>query len=233
MDILYEHNMSVMSFQVVLVTRSILPPKVGDVVFFDPPRELDEAIANSKIGRAAAAAAAAGDSEKINIVPTKGKQFLKRVVGVPGEQVGVWNSNPFVALQCNDGEDCTYRVDRTGSYARPDVFPDESWNRVTTTTTINTNINAENDVNTDSGVLAGDEYFVAGDNGKRSVDSRVWGPLKRKYLFGTAQWVIFPREHIGRILDGPMSLEKEDTHGADGDITSGSGPWEVRKNGGF
>ena len=177
---------------VVLVTRSILPPRNGDVVFFNPPKELDEAIANSKVGRAAAA-------ENVQVVSTKGKQFLKRVVGVPGDRVGVYNSNPYVLLGCT-GDDCTYRVDRTGEYSRPDVFTDESWNRVSPT--INTKIDEEN------GRLDRGEYFVAGDNGFRSVDSRVWGPLKQKYLFGTAQWVIFPSNHFGPIQPGPFAVEK-------------------------
>ncbi|KAL7499268.1 hypothetical protein ACHAWT_006889 [Skeletonema menzelii] len=166
---------------VVLVTRSILPPRNGDVVFFNPPKELDEAIANSKVGRAAAA-------ENVQVVSTKGKQFLKRVVGVPGDRVGIYNSNPYVLLGCT-GDDCTYRVDRTGEYSRPDVFADESWNR-------------------ENGRLDRGEYFVAGDNGFRSVDSRVWGPLKQKYLFGTAQWVIFPSNHFGPIQPGPFAVEK-------------------------
>lgn len=177
---------------VVLVTRSILPPRSGDVAFFNPPRELDEAIANSKVGRAAAA-------ENVQVVSTKGKQFLKRVVGVPGDRVGVFNSNPYVLLECT-GDECTYKVDRTGEYSRPDVFADESWNRISPT--INTNIDEESDR------LHRGEYFVAGDNGFRSVDSRVWGPLKQKYLFGTAKWVIFPANHFGPIQPGPFTIEK-------------------------
>ena len=176
---------------IVLVTRSILPPKAGDVVFFNPPKELDEAIANSKVGRAAAA-------ENVQVVSTKGKQFLKRVVGVPGNRVGVKNSNPFVILD----DDNTYRVDRTGEYSRPDLFPEESWNRITPT--IITNIHQE----VETTRLAKGEYFVAGDNGFRSVDSRVWGPLKQKYIFGTAQWIVFPLNHFGSIQPGHFVIEE-------------------------
>ena len=230
----------------VLVTRSIFPPNVGDVVFFNPPSELDEVIANSKIGRAAATAAAASSSDvssvmsmdpvdsstKVTIVPTKGKQFLKRVVGIPGEKVGVWNFNPFVILQCrkdesNDAETriCTYRVVKTGEYSRPDIFPEESWNRATTAAATSST----------TSILAKDEYFVAGDNGYRSVDSRVWGPLKRKYLFGTAQWVIYPMEHFGRIRSGPLFLEQKEVKiGQDFDSgganMKNNGLWSVWEN---
>mmetsp|Transcript_19917 Transcript_19917/g.43180 ORF Transcript_19917/g.43180 Transcript_19917/m.43180 type:complete len:232 (+) Transcript_19917:39-734(+) len=191
---------ALMPGDVVLVTRSIFTkPKANDVAFFNPPSELDDAVANSKIGRAAAA-------EKVPIASTKGKQFLKRVVGVPGDVVGVSNANPYVTLQCNDADtDCSYRVDRTGDYQRPDVFPDESWNRVTPTINIGNGV----EVNADETTLAKGQYFVAGDNGYRSVDSRVWGPLKEKYLFGTVKWVIFPMKHFGPIQPGPFVMEKE------------------------
>lgn len=192
---------ALMPKDVVFVTRSIITkPKAGDVVFFNPPSELDEAIANSKIGRAAA-------TEKVTIASTKGKQFLKRVVGVPGDEVGVSDSSPYVKLQCNDDNtDCPYRVDKTGAYSRPDVFSDDSWNRVTPT--IRFDNNAESKPDDAQATLAKGQYFVAGDNGYRSVDSRVWGPMKEKYLFGTANWVIFPLEHFGPIKPGPFVVEK-------------------------
>jgi len=199
---------ALMPRDVVLVTRDIFGPKVNDIVFFNPPRELDEAIANSKIGRAAAKEAEQAKqagvdttNNKITIASTKGKQFIKRVVGVPGERVGVSNSNPYVAICNNDESDCTYRVDITGAYSRPDVFTVESWNRIKPT------IQFGNEETDNSQTLKKGEYFVAGDNGARSVDSRVWGPLQQKYIFGTAKCIIFPINHFGPIQPGPFTME--------------------------
>ena len=202
---------ALMPGDVVLVTRSILTmPKVNDVVFFNPPPELDVAIANSKIGRDAAAAAVTTSSQTksdaVPIISTKGKHLLKRVVGIPGDSVGVSKSNPFVLLRCEDtitNRDCTYRLDKTGEYSRPDIFPEESWNRQQPTIHTRSSL----DFNTYPSTLGNDQFFVAGDNGFRSVDSRVWGPLEAKYIFGTANWVIYPLQHFGPISPGPFLLE--------------------------
>jgi signal peptidase I len=159
---------------IILVTRTIpigpLKPNVGDVVFFDAPSELDAAI--SKF---------AAEQAYTDTASTKGKQFLKRVVAVPGESVGVKQSSPYVQLS-----DTKYRFDVIGPYARPEVFPDSSWDRPIA-------------------LLGKNEYFVAGDNGYRSVDSRVWGPLKQKYIVGTAKWVLWPLNDFGPVKAGQIS----------------------------
>jgi len=56
--------------------------------------------------------------------------------------------------------------------------------------------------------LARDEYFVAGDNGFRSCDSRVWGALKSKYIVGTARIVIWPLDDFGPVQPGALSEVK-------------------------
>ncbi|HUO50724.1 MAG TPA: signal peptidase I [Candidatus Paceibacterota bacterium] len=40
--------------------------------------------------------------------------------------------------------------------------------------------------------LASDEYFVLGDNRAESSDSRVWGPLQRKYIIGKVVARLWP-----------------------------------------
>jgi signal peptidase I len=169
---------------VVLVTRTIWPlqPSVGDVVLFDPPSELYNSIQASGIIQENVRAS----------LPEKGQQFLKRVVAKEGEYVGVKNSEPFVNLSMKNGnEDIPpkqrFRVDIIGPYAQPDVFPSDSWNRSPTQLGKNT-------------------YFVAGDNGFRSVDSRVWGALDGKYILGSARWVIWPLEHFGPIKEGQIFI---------------------------
>ena len=181
---------------VVLVTRSLpmlgkaFQPKVGEVVFFDAPSELERVISQRMVKESQSPSSEVVNDDMANLVSTasgsttestKGKQLLKRVVAVPNEKVGVKQSSPFVQVS-----DSKYRFDVIGPYARPEIFSADSWNRPPTT-------------------LGKKEYFVAGDNGYRSVDSRVWGPLQQKYLIGTAQWVVWPLDHFGPIPPGPIS----------------------------
>ncbi|MBE6153949.1 MAG: signal peptidase I [Firmicutes bacterium] len=51
--------------------------------------------------------------------------------------------------------------------------------------------------NTDKITLKEDEYFVLGDNRAISLDSRVFGPVKKKDISGTASLVLYPFNKIG------------------------------------
>lgn len=194
----------------VLVTRSLpvgpLKPKVGDVVLFDPPEELEKAVASTVMGQKGEAKSLAGS------------QLLKRVMAVEGEGVGVKRSEPYVYLDVEadswvnhkDNEpglsnplkgQRKVRIDLVGPYASPEIFPPSSWDRP---------LPAE--------PLKQNEYFVAGDNGFRSVDSRVWGPLKGRYVFGTARWVLLPPAHFGPVEPGNIVTTQTTGGGGGGGV---------------
>lgn len=93
--------------------------------------------------------------------------FIKRIIGLPGETLEL-NGNTTTITQ-TDGT--TITLDEP--YVQ---MPRES---VLTKT------------------LAQDEYFVMGDNRLASLDSRVWGPLKRDHIIGRAYLRLLPFNMLG------------------------------------
>jgi signal peptidase I len=47
--------------------------------------------------------------------------------------------------------------------------------------------------------VQGDEYFVMGDHRDSSNDSRVFGPVPRKFIYGKAVFAYWPVDHFGII----------------------------------
>ncbi len=83
------------------------------------------------------------------------KNFIKRIIGLPGETVIV-GQNSVTIINEENPEGFVLE--------QPYVFHTSSIeSRVT---------------------LSDDEYFVMGDNRAESFDSRSWGPLQKKYLLG-------------------------------------------------
>jgi signal peptidase I len=47
--------------------------------------------------------------------------------------------------------------------------------------------------------IPADKYFVLGDHRSSSSDSRMWGFVPRKYIYGKAVFVFWPPEHVGAV----------------------------------
>jgi signal peptidase I len=96
------------------------------------------------------------------------RDFIKRVIGLPGETIEVRQKKVYVNGQLLD--------EPYVHYLAPAAVPDE-FREVTST-----------DVRESFGpvTVPADEYFMMGDNRDNSMDSRYWGFLKRDYIKGKA-----------------------------------------------
>ena len=106
--------------------------------------------------------------------PNRGRSlFVKRVKGLPGDQVERVGGITYVTYTAENGETMRESLDRFGNST-------EDYEPYT---------------------LGEDEYFVVGDNRAVSHDSRDWndhdpsrdvGPITRKMIVGKARYVIWP-----------------------------------------
>lgn len=98
--------------------------------------------------------------------PKDPKQFyIKRIIGLPGEQVEISDNRVIIYNgQHTSGEvlEENYLPDNELT------FPNRKWR------------------------LKDDEYFVMGDNRTASSDSRIWGPLGKKFVVGKVFLRAFP-----------------------------------------
>lgn len=85
--------------------------------------------------------------------------FIKRVIGLPGEKIKIEDNRIFVN---GTKIDETYLPETIET-----VLPLRGYGDIT---------------------LASDEYFLLGDNRTQSLDSRIFGPVKREFLIGRT-WI--------------------------------------------
>ena len=100
------------------------------------------------------------------------KDFIKRIVALPGERLAIRNGQVLI----------------NGRALREDYLPkNEIWN-------VNANWPPDSP---DGTVIPPDSYFVMGDNRNRSSDSRIFGPIKSDQIAGKAWIRVWPLDKFG------------------------------------
>ena len=110
-----------------------------------------------------------GDVVIFRFPPQPSKFLIKRVAALPGETIEI------------KGENITIR-----NKEHPNGF---LWRQGT--------VNERRRTGDQKVVLGENEYFVLGDNRDESADSRLWGPLPRKFIVGRPLVRLFPLDEIG------------------------------------
>lgn len=98
--------------------------------------------------------------------------YIKRIIGLPGETVRVFESQVFV-----NGKILNEQY----------LSPDER-------TVVSQNPETPYEV-----ALNSDQFFVMGDNRQHSSDSREWGALGRDFIIGKSAFVLYPRQDFAAI----------------------------------
>lgn len=118
-----------------------------------------------------------GDPERGDVIvfkapPTHTDEFIKRIIGLPGDSVKVEDGKVFV----NDVELLEpYLMD--GQRTLPGKFLPDGVSKT----------------------VPANSYFVMGDNRDHSLDSRNLGFIDRQYITGKAWFVYWPPSSVGNV----------------------------------
>jgi signal peptidase I len=142
------------------VSPHFTSPDRGDIVVFKPPKGADEDVCG-------------GDQKPGQPCPTPTKDksdqnFIKRVVGVPGDVLSVHRGQVYINGKLNDPFKVTPLECETCEERTPITVPP-------------------------------DHFFMMGDNRGNSDDSRVWGPVPKKWIIGGAFFTYWPPKRIGTL----------------------------------
>jgi signal peptidase I len=96
------------------------------------------------------------------------KFFIKRLIGFPGDTVDI--KNGVVTIYNEQNKEGLKLSELYVVYGKQDNFSEK---------------------------LGPDEYFVMGDNRAGSSDSRIWGPVPKKYIIGRPIVRLLPLNKIG------------------------------------
>ena len=145
-------------------------PSRGDIVVFKPPKGADDQVCGI-------ASEPADGHPCEQPTPTQSKSnFIKRVVGLPGEWIKVEGNHAYISKTEN------------GPFTQlkePFIKKDTPCDQL---------CNLRKPIKVPPG-----HFFMMGDNRGESDDSRDWGPVPKKWVIGRAFFTYWPPSRIGTL----------------------------------
>ena len=145
-----------------------------------------------------------GDIAVFRWPPNPKFDFIKRVIGVPGDHISYYNKTLIINKKIMPRKFIRYTIDESTDAAVAEY--QENLNGVRHSTYIRTSVPAYNfEIDVPEGY-----YFMMGDNRDDSADSRYWGLVEDSYLRGKALlvWMSWDRHthwfrwsNIGHLLN--------------------------------
>ena len=115
-----------------------------------------------------------GDSVVFRFPLDPGQYFIKRIIGLPNEKIKIADGKIYILNQAKpEGEVLNedYLLPAMKTLGEVEVQ------------------------------LGADEYYLLGDNRTASLDSRIFGPVKRQFIVGRTLLRGWPLERVGLILN--------------------------------
>jgi signal peptidase I len=129
-----------------------------------------------------------------------GKDFIKRVIGVPGDRVAVEDGVVVLNGERITDEPYAQYMPGEGRVPRPNVpLTEGQYQEHWEGRALDKKLGEQMKDNFGPITVPEDNYFVMGDNRDRSCDGRFWGPVPRKYLKGKAWFIYWPPSRMGII----------------------------------
>jgi signal peptidase I len=154
---------------------ALRPPHRGDIVVFrfpvDDPRELHCGSVQYR------------------------KDFIKRVIGLPGDRIQVQGGHVFVNGEELQNESYAQYLDgpqRQPESVRATQLSGEQYQKLWENHELDKELQEIQRDYFGPVTVPKDAFFAMGDNRDRSCDSRYWGPVEKRYLKGKAWFIYWP-----------------------------------------